>query len=392
MTLKPAIIQGSPSHRAALIALGLAGVAVFLAMPVIAAGLAGELGYTAREVGVFSAVQLVGISLGCVLSVLAPRVEMRTAGMCALAVLLACDLLSLAAPGRLAFLGLRLIGGVAGGIAVAQATGGLARLRNSERDFGLFLAAQTLVAILVVYTLPELVGRYGFGASFLPLILVEIIAVALVWRYLPRGATATPPRSPAGGMAALGWIGSGGMLASILAFYVGVGALWTYLALLGQGAGLGPGQIAFAITVSKLVALGASFLPGLIGVRFGRLAPITACIAVLIVATLLFPVSASAASFTVAAGVFSLGWYVLHPFHLGALAQIDSDGRPILASAALTGAGLALGPAIVAAAPGQGASTISATAALAFAASGVFAAAALLLHRNFVARPVGVVP
>jgi hypothetical protein len=358
-------------------------------MPVIAAGLAGELGYTAREVGVFSAVQLVGISLGCVLSVLAPRVEMRAAGVCALAVLLACDLLSLAVPGRLAFLGLRLIGGVAGGVAIAQATGGLARLRNSERDFGLFLAAQTLVAILIVYTLPELVGRYGFGASFL---LVEVIAVTLVWRFLPRGATATPPRSHASRMAALGWIGSGGMLASILAFYVGVGALWTYLALLGQGAGLSAGEIAFAITASKLVALAASFLPGLIGVRFGRLAPITACIAVLIVATLLFPVSGSAVGFTGAAAVFSLGWYVLHPFHLGALAQIDSDGRPIIASAALTGAGLALGPAIVAAAPGQGASTISATATLAFAASGVFAAAALLLHGTFAARPVEVAP
>jgi predicted MFS family arabinose efflux permease len=372
----PAGAQGA-GHRAALIGLGVAGVSVFLAMPVIAAALAGELGYSQREVGIFSTVQLAGISIGCLLSVLAPRADMRRMGVGALLVLAACDVLSLWAPSREAFLLLRFVGGCAGGIAVSRATGGLARLPRSEREFGYFLAVQTGVAIMAVYALPPLVGRFGIGACFLPLVAVEGLAFALVCRFLPTQHAVAPATADRERNDAAGWTASSLMLAAILAFYVGVGALWTYLAAIGQGIGLTPGQIAFAISFSKIVAFVASFLPGALGVRFGRVGPMTICAVVLIAATQMFAAGATPGAFVAAAAAFSFGWYVLHPLHLAALAHLDRDGRPVLASAALTGAGLALGPALVAAAPGQGHGVIYAVAALAFATSGVLTAAAL---------------
>src|SRR4051812_29334429 len=95
----------------ALITLGSAGVMTFLAMPVIAAALVNVLGASEREVGLFSTVQLVTLSCGCLFSTFLPRGRFRRFGLAALAVMIVCDLFSLSQPGWTAFLILRGIGG-----------------------------------------------------------------------------------------------------------------------------------------------------------------------------------------------------------------------------------------------------------------------------------------
>jgi len=359
----------------AIITLGTAGVMTFLAMPVIAAALVNVMGASERDVGLFSTVQLITLSCGCLLSTFLPRGQFRRFGIAALAVMIVCDLLCLTQPSWTMLLVLRGIGGAAGGVAVSQATAAMARTRNAERSFGLFLALQTILSIVCVYAMPPIIARFGFAAAYGVLLAFDLIAMLLVLTRLKAiSPTAVHQMMPGNDMA--GWLRSAGVLISILCFFTGVGALWTFLAILGQGIGLDGSQIALVLSISKLIAFGASFLPGIIGSRFGRIPPIVVAAAILIAAVQVFAVADAFTTFVIATAMFSFGWYVIYPFQLGALGQVDHDGRPMLAAAALTGAGLGLGPALTVLGPG-GPAGIYMIATLAFLGAGVAAIAAL---------------
>lgn len=360
---------------AALIALGTAGVMTFLAMPVIAAALVNVLGASERDVGLFSTVQLITLSCGCLLSTFLPRGRFQRFGIIALAVMILCDLLCLTQPEWTIFLVLRGISGAAGGVAVSQATAAMARTRNAERSFGLFLALQTILSIVCVYAMPPLITGFGFAAAYAVMLAFNILAMGLVVTCL-RPISADEEHQAMPGNDRAGWLRSGGLLISILCFFTGVGALWTFLALLGQGIGLDASHVALVLSISKLVAFAASFLPGIIGSRFGRIAPIVVAAAILIAAVQVYAIAGNFAVFVVATAMFSFGWYVIYPFQLGALGQVDHDGRPMLAAAALTGAGLGLGPALTVLGPG-GAAGIYLIATLAFLAAGLAAIVAL---------------
>jgi predicted MFS family arabinose efflux permease len=361
---------------AALVTLGTAGVTTFLAMPVIAAALVNELGASEKNVGLFSTIQLITLSMGCLVSTFLPQGHCRRYGLIALGIMIVCDGLCLMKPEWTLFLVLRGLGGGAGGIAVSQATAAMAQTRNPERSFGLFLALQTMVAVVCVYTMPVLISAYGFHAAYGLLMGFSALAMLMVYAKLPiSGSTEAQALLP--GNASADWLRCAGILASILCFFVGVGVIWTFLALLGQGVGLSPGQIALILSISKVVAFAASFLPGLIGNRFGRIVPILVSVAILTGATQVYGISHGLIGFVIATALFSLGWFVIYPFQLGALGQVDQDGRPMLAAAALTGAGLGIGPALTVLGPG-GAAGIYLIATLAFLAAGLFAVAALV--------------
>ncbi len=362
---------------AALVTLGTAGVTTFLAMPVIAAALVNELGVTERDVSHFSTIQLLTLSAGCLVSTFLPQDRCRRHGLAALVVMVLCDGLCLLRPDWALFLTLRGLGGAAGGVAVSQATAAMGQTSNPERSFGLFLALQTVVAVVCVYAMPILIADHGFHAAYGLLLGFSSLALLLVYAGLPAPQGAAAHRMARGGNGLSHWSRSFAMLVSILCFFIGVGVLWTFLALLGQGIGLSAAEIALLLSVSKMVAFVASFLPGIIGSRFGRLAPILVSVAILICAVQVYGVSTDFTGFLIATALFSLGWYVIYPFQLAALGEVDRDGRPMLAAAALTGAGLGIGPALTALGPG-GAHGIFLIASLAFLGAGLFAVAALL--------------
>jgi MFS family permease len=360
---------------AAIITLGTAGVTSFLAMPVIAVALVNSLGQTERDVSLFSTIQLVTLSLGCIVSTFLPRGRVRSCGLAGLVIMLLCDGLCLLGPDWPVFLVLRALSGAAGGVAVSQATAAMGRTANPERSFGLFLALQTVMSVICVYGLPAIIAGHGFYAAYSGLIAFELVALVLVL-LLVRDKAHRQVMQEAEGNDAARWLRCGAILTSILSLFIGVGVLWTFLALLGQEISLTEAQIALILSISKLVAFAASFVPGMIGERYGRLGPILVCVAVLTAAVQIFSLSTGFGGFVVATALFSLGWYMIYPFQLAALGEVDCDGRPMLAAAALTGAGLGIGPALTIFAP-EGAAGIYLVATLAFLAAGLMAVAAL---------------
>ncbi len=361
----------------AAIALGTAGVVTFLSMPVVVAAMIADLGSSEQDVGLFSTIQLVAISAGCLLSTFLPRGQFRLLGLSALSIMIVVDLLCLLSPDWTVFNVMRGLAGLAGGVAVSQATAALARTSKPERNFGFFLALQTVVSIICIYAMPAVMRDWGFHSGYIVFLAFDIAAIALIAVLVPRALAVSPESIAMPGNDASGWWLSAAMLMSILCFFVGIGAIWTFLALLGQRIALDEGEIAGVLSLSKLVAFLASFLPGILVARLGRTVPICACVALLVAAVAVYAVSAGLASFVVATIMFSTGWYLLYPFQLAALGEVDFDGRPMLSAGALTGAGLGIGPGLTVMVS-EGLSGIYIISAAAFLLASIFAIPAML--------------
>lgn len=364
-----------------LIALGTSGVTTFLTMPIVAGALSNRLYISDENIGLFSTIQLIAVSVGCFASVLRPHANIRRSGLVMLTIMLICDAVCIVGLPFEAFVIVRAIASFAGGIVVSRATAAMGKTSNSQRSFGLFLALQTIVSVVCVYAMFPLIARVGFGGAYLILAIFELATMAFVWFALSNDmqTNETELVRPILKNDAVAWLQCGGFLGSMLSFFLGVGALWTFLALLSQRAGLSENEVGSILTISKIVAFMASFLPGVVGTRFGRNIPIIVAVVMLAIAMQILAGAATFWMFAAGTAVFSFGWYTLYPYLLSFLAEVDRDGRAILASAALTSIGLGIGPALVTAGGGDVATRIYSVSTVAFIGAALFAISALAL-------------
>lgn len=332
----------------ALIVLGVLGVSVFLSMPVIASALAREFAFTDRQIGQFSFVQLSFVSLGSVLSLfLVRRFSARAIALAAVLTLLVADFLTPSVTAYPLFLALRAIAGMAGGVAVAVATGALGKTGKADKNFGWFLLTQIVFQMTANALLPKLVESHGLGGVFYTFALLECAAVVLLFTAIPAAflvgnAAAQRANTPAA------WARCALVLMSILTFFMAIGALWTFVGRIGEMRGLSPQDVGEALSIAGLGGLAGAFLPAVIGTRIGRAAPVVLALAGLLGGIALLRGAETTVIYILAAASFSFGWFLLYPYQLGTLAFIDKDGRPMMVSAALTGIGLGIGPALVA--------------------------------------------
>lgn len=336
-----------PRVTTALIALGVLGVSVFLSMPVVVAALAQEFSFTDRQIGQFSFVQLSFVSLGSVLSLfLVRRFSVRVIAMGSILTLIVADLVTPGATAYPVFLTLRAIAGMAGGVAVAVATGALGKTARADKNFGWFLLTQIVFQMAANALLPQLSSAFGLYGVFTTFVVLEVLVLALLIGSLPTVLLAEG-RSTQGANTAGAWLQSGLVLLSILTFFMAIGALWTFVGRIGETKGLTPHDVGEALSIAGIGGLIGAFLPAVIGARLGRVLPIVLALAGLLGGIFLLQSAQGTLPYILAAASFSFGWFLLYPYQLGTLASIDRDGRPMIASAALTGIGLGIGPALV---------------------------------------------
>lgn len=329
------------------VALGVVGVSIFLAMPVVAAALAGG-GFRDEQVGHFSAVQLFGISAGSAANLwLAPRLQVRTLARLGVCTLAAMDLACVFSQGYTAFITFRVVAGLAGGVLISTATAALARTRSADRSFGWFVLWQILFQMASAWALPRLDGLWGLRSIFGVFVGLDVAAFAFIVPRLPAatlasgsgGSRRNTPRQ---------WLLCLVVLGSILGFFTAVGAFWTFVARIGESwVGLSGATAGSALAVAGFGGLIGAILPAALGSRFGRAIPTVVAIAALGAGLELVPRAHGVTEFALGAALFSFGWFLLYPYQLAVLATLDRDGRPMIASAALTGLGLAIGPTLV---------------------------------------------
>jgi predicted MFS family arabinose efflux permease len=166
-------------------------------------------------------------------------------------------------------------------------------------------------------------------------------------RWLPAAASQSHTQQASAGTNGFSLRAALGILA-VLAFYVGLGAVWTFIGGIASQAGLSANESGDILAVASLLGIAGSGCASLLGERRGRgRAPLLlAGYTMMLAATLLLLGQPQLARFATAALLLKFSWTFALPYILASLATLDPSGRLMTATNLVIGGGLAIGPAI----------------------------------------------
>jgi len=168
------------------------------------------------------------------------------------------------------------------------------------------------------------------------------------------------------------------VLGAIALVAAGDGALWSFSERIGRASGLSAPAVGTALAAATCSGLVGAGLADYLATSFGRLRPSTAALAAIAAAGLALGHLSGGWAFALALIAYSVGFFFLVPYLMGAATALDASGRGSIAASSTFLFGAAVGPAI-------GGTVLSAS-------HGSFAALAWLTIATTVAAGVLVMP
>lgn len=381
----------SPGRRhprlfiAAMVMLGCVAFTFFLGTPMLVALMAQQWGFTPSQVGFVVTADTAGNTLGSLAIAVGirgwPIRRIMTAGMLAIMggnALIAAGLgLNVAIAGGL-------VAGLGNGVVSSTAIGFLVYTAQPQRNIGIMVVCQNLYAmVLMGAILPTLGGHWMASGGFL---FISAVATVCVPAMLLFSSRETIPQAFREGRVMK--TGVYLTLLSLYAFYTGAGVIWTFLATLGESAGLSKQMVGQTLTIANTASLAACFLvqPMARHSLYGwSLAMVAACGC----AALSLTGPLTAVSFGIGAGAFVACWTLTGIL----LPTITPLYDPVGRHAALTPAVLGLGYATGSLLGGLIAEARSPATAFSCATACIGAAALILVaQRVFAGRPPAAAP
>lgn len=332
---------------AAIVLLAAIAPAVLLTAPALASQLASQWQLSPAQIGDLFSFELGAMSLASL-----PawwwlrRIDWRRAALAASLLFVAANLGSAFASGYSALLALRFVSGLAGGSLMILCMSSAASTANPGRVYGLWVMGQLVVGAIGLAVLPKLFAAHGIAAAYL--LLAGLMGLCLpLTRWLPAAASQSHTQQASAGANGFSLRAALGILA-VLAFYVGLGAVWTFIGGIASQAGLSADESGDILAVASLLGIAGSGCASLLGERRGRgRAPLLlAGYTMMLAATLLLLGQPQLARFATAALLLKFSWTFALPYILASLATLDPSGRLMTATNLVIGGGLAIGPAI----------------------------------------------
>jgi len=251
----------------------------------------------------------------------------------------------------------RPLAGIGTGLMTAGGLALVARLPTPERMYGYIGMAPCLSALLGFLLAPWLLSWTG-GALGIFAFQALLAVLNAVWMYRNRaslsqfvteevvragGAQSRSAPTAAGApqlRAYVGGLGSSFLLALCDA------AVWTFVAPVGQVAGISLEGMSHRLVVAAILGSLGPLLAGRMGARFGFLAPIAIGQGLMIALSLVMVTTHGAAIYTAALYLRVFAVLFLQPMYQGLYARTDSVGRVVAASAGASAIGYSVGPLI----------------------------------------------
>jgi len=335
------------------ITIGVMGNGVIYMIPLLVGGMVSDRGFDEQVAGYMASADLGGYALATFLTaMLLDRVPWRQMAYIALAIIVAANVATTFSHDITTFALARIASGLGCGVLAALASVTIGQSDEPDRNYGFLLAASLLYGTAALWGLPTLLERFGLNFAYWMLAAFGCL-ICFVVPFIPAGREAATRDSNSSGHMPH-WILAAAVLLSILLFWADQNDVYAYIERVGNASQITPEFIGFSLGIANLSGfLGASLVAAL-GDRVGRFAPIL--VATLINLGCLYLLSRPATPwvYLVAISVTSLTWNIVNPFQLGVLASVDPTGKALALAATVTGAGLAIGPAIGAAAIGFG--------------------------------------
>ena len=177
---------------AAAILFGVIGVFALMTQPVSAIAFLDALNFEPSQAPLVPAIEILGVALSSLVAVAWVRkVSWRTAGAFAIAVVIAGNLLSAIQTDFTTLAIVRFATGFFGqGTAFAVAIAIISGTKDTERNFALLIAAQVAFGVLVMFTLPAAIDKWGYAGLMIPLAVLALLIAPLL-RFIP-GTVAGP--------------------------------------------------------------------------------------------------------------------------------------------------------------------------------------------------------
>ena len=333
----------SPASTWAAIYLGVAAATLPAVLPVMVGVFADRFGYGVAGAGMIAGLNMTGILVG---SLLCPLITAHFgwAGVirASLAVMIAGNLLTML-DGHFGYVAAaRVFSGLGEGVVGGICYAAMGRSARPERSISIYFAGQAIVGMVGL-------GSFGWIAASLgwPWLFLILSAIALPGFWLAAAIGRAQP-APAG--ARHGGLPVNplviGALACILLYFVGMASLWPFFERIGVGKGITAGTIAFALSVSAFGGLTGSLVTSVVAERLPRVVGLLSGLVLLIAAVSGLAFLPGTTSFMLSVSLFAFTWPFQFAFQFGHLASLDRGGRLIALTPAMTGGGLAIGPAI----------------------------------------------
>jgi hypothetical protein len=320
----------APERTLAVAAVGLVlvvlGGSIYNILPLLTDGAVDKLGFTAREAGAMSSV----LTFASGVSALTAGAWVRTlswrlgAAIALGAMCLAC-LAGMLTQGYWAF---ALWQGSAAFFASAAFSLGMTILsdgRESARGFGVAIAVQAAYQIAALWAGPSLLRLPGLLGVLALLAVPAGLGVALA-PLLPAAGRAVRTRGAARGLVRPATIAA---FIGFTAFFIGAGAYWTYLELMGQAQGVTPQQVGNWSAIAVAAGIPGGVLAWAQGDRFGNFRPLVlACVLILIAAAVLLG-SHGAITFGLAGAIYYFAWCYGVAYQYALVNAVDPTGRAI---------------------------------------------------------------
>lgn len=339
----------APQRRLAVAAMGLAlvvlGASMYNILPLLTAGAADKLGFSARQAGVMSSVLTAASGASALLAGAWVRslswsrgAAISLAGMCA-----AC-LAAMLTHGYWPFVCLQ---GLAAFFASGAFSLGMTIVsdgRESARGFGIAISTQAAYQIAALWAGPSLLRLSGLDGVLALLAVPAGVAVALS-PLLPAAGRAVRAHG-----AARGLLEPATLIAFVgfTAFFIGAGAYWTYLELMGQAQGMSSQAVGNWAAIAVAAGIPGGVLASLQGGRFGNLRPLVFSAALILLAAALLSGSHGATAFGVAGAIYYFAWCYGVAYQYALVNAVDPTGRAIAITGGCAFFGSAAGAALAA--------------------------------------------
>jgi predicted MFS family arabinose efflux permease len=324
------------------------GYLILLFLPVYLEVVALSLSLSEQEVGRLASTDSAGIVVATILfASFVSKLNFRKVAFLGVLISVVGNLLSGAVDSFYLLCLVRLVCGVGEGLLVAVGISALGMTSSPNRWFGYYTAAVVIVQAIGLAAVPFIYQSSGLFFVFFAIAIFYMLPL-LVLKKLPKdsngyGSVVTESK-PSYVSKKLFWLA----IMGLLSFYIGIGAVWSYISFLATDSGLPLDTVSQSLSLSMLAGLlGALFFAWLNKkgkssiLLFVSFAIMSAClIAVLTNLTDL--------RYLVLLSIFSFFWSIVGARTFAIISDADHSGKYINIAQATVGIGYIIGPMIAA--------------------------------------------
>ena len=180
----------------ALVALTVAAIAYWNAMPILIGGFVDELGLSPELAGRISSLQLFAtMTTLCVAAMTVHRWNLRTTVLIAVCLVVLSDFCAAWLDSVTLMILTRIVSGLAAGVILGAVYAAISRVRQPTRVYGIVVASMSLSGLVWFLDIPPLLANTGMTGPFLGFAAASLaaLAIALAWflRFSRQGDVAS---------------------------------------------------------------------------------------------------------------------------------------------------------------------------------------------------------